>query len=86
MDLPVKRYVYAPLNEKNIYVARDLQTILERTGDNDLICVYAVVELPDGETLFSTDRKYNGDFMLHDRFMHIDSFLGFHPYHKIINL
>lgn len=86
MDLPVKRYVYAPLTEKSIYVARDLQTILERTGANDLIRVYAVVELPNGETLFTIDRKYNGDFMLYDRFMHIDSFFGFHPHHKIINL
>ena len=45
-----------------------------------------IIKLPDGETLFSTDRKYNGDFMLHDRFMHIDSFFGFYPHHKIINL
>lgn len=86
MDLLIKRYVYAPLKEKNIYVARDLQTILERTDNSDLMRIFAVVELPNGETLFTMDRKYNGDFMLYDRFMHIDSFFGFHPYHKIINL
>lgn len=86
MELPIKRFVYAPTTENTIYIANDLDTILQQSGENDLISVYAVVELENGETLFYTDRTYAGELMLHGRFMHCDSFFGFYPHRRIVYL
>lgn len=56
MELPIKRFVYAPTTENTIYITNDLDTILQQSGENDLISVYA------GELML------HGRFMHYDSF------------------
>lgn len=82
-----KQFIYFPpsLYGNVIYTSDDLYKILERT-DGRLTSVFAVLEMPNGLTLFYMDYTNSGEPMIMDRFMHLDSFKGFTSDRETIEL
>ena len=84
----VKKYVYCPvstINKKKIYISKDLNKILRKTGGL-LVSVYAALEMPNGLTLFTMDFSYSDEPLIMHRFMHIDSFMKFNNDREIVYL
>lgn len=80
-----KEFIYAPHDEKNIYVSKDIQTLLDR-GDNELFWIYAVIDTASGEVLMSMDWSYSGEPIIMSRFIHKAYFLKHYHNKTIVKL
>lgn len=77
--------MYAPEEDKKIYVSKDLQKLLD-LSDNRLINVYAILETESGDTLMNMDWSYSGEPIIMDRFIHLEYYLDHYWFKKIIRL
>lgn len=80
-----KEYLYKDMNNRKIYIAKDLYKILELT-DNELFFVYAVIDTPNGEKLFEMDYSYSGEPIVMRVLIHKDYYMKAHRSYKVINL
>lgn len=80
-----KEFIYAPHDEKNIYVSKDIQTLLDRS-DNELFWIYAVIDTASGEVLMSMDWSYSGEPIIMNRFIHKAYFLKHYHNKTIVKL
>ena len=80
-----KEFIYAPHDEKTIYVSKDIQTLLNRS-DNELFWIYAVIDTASGEVLMSMDWSYSGEPIIMHRFIHKAYFLKHYHNKTIVKL
>lgn len=68
-----KEYMYIPIDEKKIYISKDLDKIrgIDRWAER-LINVYAVLDTPSGEKLFGMDFAYSGEPIVMEVYLHKD--------------
>lgn len=87
MDISyAKEFLLLPLDndiDNNIYISKDLQTLIDKNGDNDLNGIYAVIDTASGETLMEMDRAYSGEPLIMRRLIHKDYFLKHYHYKPI---
>lgn len=81
-----KEFIYAPHDEKKIYISKDLQKILDIKRTPQLLWIYAVLETESGDTLCNMDYAYSGEPIIMDRFIHKDFFMEHYWFKEIINL
>lgn len=77
-----KIFIYRNVLANEIYFAKDLNTLLSCIDEHNKSSLFGLIEIENGDTLFSIDFTYSGEPFVWDRFMHIKSFLGFFPYSK----
>lgn len=80
-----KEFIYVPHDDDNIYISKDLQTLLD-ANDNDLIWIYAVIDTESGEVLMSMDWSYSGEPIIMHRFIHKAYFLKHYHNKTIVKL
>lgn len=70
-----------------LYKAKKLQTLFDEVKlARYYIGLMGVLDTEIGEVLFKVEESYSGEPILMERVMHIKSFMGFHPYAKIVEL
>lgn len=70
-----------------MYKAKKLQTLFDEVELASMyIGVMAVLDTEIGEVLFAVEESYSGEPIIMDKIMHVDSFMGFHPYKTIVEL
>ena len=83
----IKRYVYKSSLDDKIYISSDVSKIRQVDKYAALLCgVYAVLDTPSGEKLFSIDTGYDGDIIVCDVYLHYDYFIKYYQYREIVHL
>jgi hypothetical protein len=88
MDISkVKYFIYRSLSlddKDTIHICKSIDDIL-RIDNWSKRCVgtFGIVETEHGDIAFEIELTYSGEPYVWKKFMHIESFLKFHPYAKI---
>lgn len=83
MDISqAKFFIKRVYKDNKIYISREIESII---GDSQISC-FAIMPTSEGDILFEVDKKYNGEYFIWRKFMHILSFLKFNNYATIICL
>lgn len=81
-----KLFVHKTPHTGELVFAKDLDTMREIVEDYE-IALFAILETEGGDILFKVEFTYSGKPYLDCwKFMHIVSYLGFHPYCEKIYL
>lgn len=77
-----KFFIKRVYQDNKIYISREIESIV---GDLKIGC-FAIMPTSEGDILFEVDKKYNGEYFIWRKFMHILSFLKFNNYATILCL
>jgi hypothetical protein len=81
-----KLFVHKPPHTGELVFSRDLDAMRETVKDYK-IALFGIQETEEGDILFRVSFKYDGEpYLEWHKFMHIKSFLDFHPYFDKIYL
>lgn len=88
MDISkVKYFIYRALSlddRHTIHVCKSIDDIMQiDKWSKRCLGTYGVIETEQGDIAFEIELTYDGEPYVWKKFMHIDSFLEFHPYSKI---
>lgn len=88
MDISkVKYFIYRSLSlddRDTIHVCKSIDDILKIDNySKRCVATFGIIETEQGDVAFEVELTYYGDPYIWRKFMHIESFLKFHPYAKI---
>ena len=87
MELQFAReFIYRDIDTNTIYVTTSVDRLLEICPEHQIRhSAWAVFDTERGMETFELGITYSGELYLWKRFMHRDSFFGFHNDYKIVN-
>lgn len=88
MDISkVKYFIYRSLSmddRHTIHVCKSIDEIMKiDKWSKKCVATFGILETEQGDIAFEIELTYEGEPYVYKKFMHIDSFLKFHPYSKI---
>ena len=88
MDISkVKYFIYRSLSMDDryiIHVCKSIDEIMKiDKWSKKCVATFGIIETEQGDIAFEIELTYDGEPYVCKKFMHIDSFLKFHPYSKI---
>lgn len=87
MITKVKYFIYRSLSlddKDTIHVCKSIDDILQiDKWSKKCVATFGIIETEQGDIAFEIELTYDGEPYVWKKFMHIESFLKFHPYAKI---